>query len=196
MAKTLFLLRHGDTGVGGRLTGATDLPVDSSGYARLQSTRVLLRKERISAILCSPMLRCRQTAQELALDPEVELDHDLREIDFGQWEGMTFDEISAAWPEKVREWSNWSEDFTFPGGENIGVFLRRLQRVRQRIDLCSDERLLVITHGGVIRHLLCLYLCLPPEKYLLFAAKPGCYSTLSLFSEGGVLTSFNRGYSS
>jgi len=196
MAKTLYLLRHGDTGAGGRFNGSTDLPVHPTGYPRLDNTGALLQKERITAIMCSPMLRCRQTAQALALDLEMIVDHDLREIDFGEWEGMTFDEISERCPVNVRKWSNWSEDFTFPGGENIGAFLCRLQRVRQRIDRCDEERLLVVTHGGVIRHLLCLYLGIPPEKYLLFAAKAGCYSTLSLFSEGGVLTSFNCGYTS
>lgn len=193
MGKTLYLLRHGETAAAGRFIGSTDLPVSPQGFAQLDSTRELLPAEGITRILCSPMLRCRQTAEYLRL-PETAVESELiREIDFGAWEGKTFDEISREWPGKVKEWGSWSESFTFPKGENIGDFLRRIQEMKSCIDSCDDENILVISHGGVIRNLICLYLGLSADKYLLFDIKAGCYTTLSLYSEGGVLTSLNRG---
>jgi broad specificity phosphatase PhoE len=54
-----------------------------------------------------------------------------------------------------------------------------------------EEKILIITHGGIIRHLLCLLLGLEAEKYLLFEVKSGCISSLRLFDEGGLLTGLN-----
>lgn len=191
MVKTLYLLRHGKTAANGRLVGSTDLPVADNGYARLERTGARLREINVSALFCSPMLRCRQSMECLKLGIEPVMVDDLREMDFGEWEDKSFSEIAESWPSEVAAWANWSEQFTFPGGENIGDFLGRLQKVQERIQQCQAENLLLVTHGGVIRHLLCLYLNLSPANYLLFDIRPGRYSTLSLHSEGGVLTSLN-----
>jgi len=191
MVTTLYLLRHGETAANGRLVGATDLPVADNAYRQLEQTGERLRKQQISMLFCSPMLRCRQSAESIRLGCDPVIDKDLREIDFGHWEDKSFSEIAASWPEEVAAWSNWSEQFTFPGGENIGDFLIRLQRVQERIRHCEAENVLLVTHGGVIRHLLCLYLNLPSSNYLLFDIRPGRYTTLALHSEGGVLTSLN-----
>lgn len=193
MVKTLYLLRHGATAANGRFIGKTDLPVVDSGYHRLEKTGELLSEEGISEILCSPMLRCRQSSEHLQLGLKTVVLDDLREIDFGKWEERNFQEISASWPDEVAAWSVWSEQFTFPGGENIGDFLCRLKKVQEYIAQCKAEKLLVVTHGGVIRHLLCLYLNISPRNYLLFDIRPGRYSALSLHSQGGVLTSLNCG---
>lgn len=193
MVKTLYLLRHGATAANGRFIGKTDLPVVDSGYVQLEKTRVLLSEEGVSEILSSPMLRCRQSSEHLQLGLETVVLDDLREIDFGNWEERNFQEISESWPDEVAAWSVWSEQFAFPGGENIGDFLRRLKKVQEYIAQCKAEKLLVVTHGGVIRHLLCLYLNISPRNYLLFDIRPGRYTTLSLHSQGGVLTSLNCG---
>jgi broad specificity phosphatase PhoE len=194
MAKTLYLLRHGSTGQNGRFIGSTDLPVTPSGFEQIAETRMLLQHLGISTLYCSPMLRCRQTADHLGLGLEREECSSLKEIDFGFWEQKTFDEIAAKWPKEVQEWANWSEAFTFPGGENTGNFLKRVQAAREIIDNSREERVLVVAHGGVIRQLICLYLGISSDKYLLFDIKAGCYSTLSLFSDGGILTSLNSGW--
>lgn len=194
MDKTLYLLRHGSTGQNGRFIGSTDLPVARSGFAQLDETSTVLQSLGISAMYCSPMLRCMQTALHLKLGLHIHEEACLKEIDFGLWEQKTFDEISVQWPKEVDEWANWSEMFTFPGGENTGHFLQRIQNAKSLIDSSNAERILVVAHGGVIRHLMCLYLGISSDKYLLFDIKAGCYSTLSLFSDGGILTSLNSGW--
>lgn len=193
MTRVLSLLRHGDTAANGRLIGATDLPVAESGYAQLARTRANLQTKGVDRILYSPMLRCRQSVDFLQLNVESAIHPDLREIDFGVWEGRTFTEIVEGWPAEVQDWSNWSEEFTFPAGENIGCFLQRVKRVREAVEQCQAEHLLLVSHGGMIKHLLCLYLGISSDKYLLFDIKPGHLTTLSLHSDGGVLTSLNCG---
>lgn len=188
-------MRHGDTGAGGRFIGSTDLPVSGDGLARIDATALLLRQADVSAVLCSPMLRCRQTLERLGLDCGVTFLDGLREVNFGRWENRTFAEISCQWPEEVNAWADWSEEFRFPGGEKTADFLKRVWSVKKEIDSMGQENILVVSHGGVIRQLICLYLGLAPEKYLLFDIKAACYSTLALFSEGGILVSLNSGYS-
>ena len=193
MAKNLFLLRHGPTGAGGRYIGATDLPLAPEAVTVVAETARALGRKTIDRIVCSPMQRCRQTADLLGLSGEIEIWPELREVDFGLWEGKNFAEILPDYGPEIAEWVSWSPDFAFPGGERIGDFLGRVELVRRRIDAFADGNFLVISHGGFIRQLLCAYLGLPPDKYLLFEVHAGRYSSLSLHSEGGVLTSFNSG---
>ena len=191
MLKRLYFLRHGSTGLDGRLVGSSDVPVAPAAMAVLQKTGRTLCGMDLEAVLCSPMLRCRQSLAELGLPREPEIHEDLREIDFGLWENKTFQEIAADYPDEVREWNSWSEEFTFPGGERIGDFLRRVRGIRDKLEAHPAHSLLVVTHGGVIRHLICLLLRLAPENYLLFEVKAGCFATVDLYSQGGVLSALN-----
>ena len=189
----LYLLRHGDTGVGDKLVGATDLALAESAGRQLASTRQQLAGIDFCTVACSPLRRCRETAQLLFPGRPVAIWDDLREIDFGQWEMRSFAEIASSCPDQVRAWTEQPLTFTFPGGEAVPAFLARMQAVQQRIATLAAQRLLLITHGGVVRQLLCGYLGIPASKYLVFAVRSGCYAHLTLFSEGGVLQGFNHG---
>lgn len=193
MGRNLYLLRHGKTGTGGRYIGASDLPLAAEAYFRLSDTATSLRTKPLTQILCSPMRRCRQTAEHLGLQIGMEVWEDLREVDFGLWEGKTFAEIAGEYPDVVELWASGSTDFAFPGGERIADFLARVRRVRERIDRMEEDNLLVISHGGLIRHLICDYLGLSSPNYLLFDVKAGLYSSLSVYSQGGILTALNSG---
>lgn len=193
MSKTLYLLRHGDTGAAGRFIGSSDVPLADSAYGQLDRVQEEMRRKPVTRILCSPQRRCVQTVEHLGLAAEVTFCPELREVDFGAWERKTFSEIANQYPAEVDDWSTWSADFCFPGGEKTTDFLARVGEVQQIINSLEDEHVLVISHGGVIRQLICAYLGLPSENYLLFDIKAGYYSTISLFSEGGVLTSLNSG---
>lgn len=191
--KTLYLLRHGKTAANGRFVGSIDIPVDESGYGQLSQSRLRLQQKAVTKIFCSPKLRCRQSADFLGLDADLTICNELREIDFGEWEGLSFAEINSGWPDKVVEWSSWSREFAFPGGEKIGDFVNRIESFMAVIDACEEENILVVAHGGVIRNFICLYLGLSPDKYLLFNVDAGCFSSLELYSEGAVLTALNAG---
>lgn len=193
MPKRLCLLRHGRVDTGGRYFGATDLPLLPEGRADLAALAPFLHRQQFDAILCSPMLRCRQTLEAIGPDLPAAICDELREIDFGAWEGLTFGEIQQRDAVLVRQWAAWSGDFTFPSGENIADFLGRIDLVRQRIVEETGERLLIVSHGGVIRQLICSFLGLGPDKHLLFDVRPGLCSVIDLYSEGGVLVGLNQG---
>jgi len=193
MVKRLYLLRHGRVDTHGRYIGSTDLPLLPEGMEDLMAVAPYLHRQNIDEILCSPLLRCRQSMEVLNLAVRTAICPDLREIDFGEWEGLSFAEILQRDASLVEKWAVWSEDFNFPGGEGIRPFLQRIEKVRQMIDAATADRLLVISHGGVIRQLVCSCLGLGPENYLAFDIQPGLCSVIELHSQGGVLVGMNQG---
>lgn len=187
----MFLLRHGDTGRPGRYIGSTDIPLSPEGRLQARRTGSLLQRKNIERIFCSPMLRCRETCRQLGLACPPQYHDSLKEIDFGRWEGKGFAEIAAEDAAGVAAWVEDPGNFRFPAGESVSGFRQRLGACRALIEGATDQRLLVVTHGGVIRHLLCLMLGLPLEKYLAFAVEPGSFCSLQVYSDGSVLTGFN-----
>jgi alpha-ribazole phosphatase len=189
--KTLFLLRHGKTGFPGCYIGSRDVPLVPEGIAQIEALQKILQAQSFDKILASPMLRCRQTCEILFPNSTVTYNNNLREVDFGRWEGLTFQQISKQDPEIVNKWVAESLRFTFPEGESVTSFVERIQSVGTELSQAQDEQILVVCHGGVIRALLCHFLGIDHQNYLLFHVKKGNYSTLELFGDQGVLTGLN-----
>jgi len=191
MTKRVILIRHGDLGEAcrGLYIGRTDRPLSGEGRRQAAALAGELRGLGGAHVLCSPLLRARETAR-IALGADGwDIDPDLREIDFGRWEGMGFAEIAAADPAAVERWAALDEDFGFPDGEGIGAFGRRIGAAARRIASDPAETVIAFTHGGVIRYLICRFLGLEERHYLLFDVRPGSLSELSLDGEKGVLIS-------
>ncbi len=131
--KRLFLLRHGSTGMDGRYVGATDLPLGSDGAVDLTDTAAFLQRQQIDTVFCSPMRRCRQTIELLGLACPVEIVEELREIDFGRWEGRSFEEICREDERLVDQGAEDAENFAFPDGEAIADFALRVKRVMEML---------------------------------------------------------------
>lgn len=189
--KKLFFLRHGHCGYHAKYIGSTDVELNEEGKAQVAMTGPRLLKAGITKIICSPMRRCLQSAEELRLDVELELDDRLREVDFGHWEKKSFDEIAAQHPNLVSQWAENPLEFIFPGGESMVDFISRATTFQQSIINSSHKNVLVISHGGVIRFLLCLFLSFKLENYLLFQVQKGKIATLELYDKGGILTGLN-----
>jgi len=194
MAQRVILIRHGDLGENarGRYIGRTDAPLSAAG--KRQAAELAGEFDRLDGarVLCSPLARCRETAG-IALGPGgiFANDTDLREIDFGRWEGMSFAEIAAADPAGVDRWAALAGDFAFPGGESIRDFRKRVRAAAGRIAADPAETVIAVTHGGVIRLLICLFLGLDVRRYLLFDVQPASITELSLDGGKGVLKRVN-----
>ena len=146
---SLELLRHGSTGVSGRYNGHTDVPLCEMGW---QQMREAVAGRRWHRIVSSPLRRCHDFALELSRRIEVPLSVDARwmELHFGAWEGrdvadLPGDELAAFWRDPVLH--------TPPDAEPLTALQSRViaaaGALRASID--SDERVLVITHGGPMR---------------------------------------------
>ncbi len=190
-AKELYFLRHGATGLQGRYIGATDVPLSRQGREQVRKTGLLLREKGVTKIFCSPLLRCRQTLEELELAGTCRFREQLREIDFGRWEGKEFTEIIHSDQPLVDLWVADPLHFCFPDGESLHSFTRRIALFIPELSNAAEDIILVVAHGGVIRHLICLLLGLSVDNYLLFDVEPGSFCSIRLYPEGGVLTGFN-----
>jgi len=189
--KTIFLLRHGKIGFSGRYVGAMDVPLSSEGISQIEKLQVVFQDQNIDTIFTSPMLRCRQTCEIVFPEAVASCDDNLKEINFGRWEGLTFEEISSKDPGIVDRWAEDVADFTFPEGESVDLFNKRVQKFATGLRAGQSENIVVVCHGGVIRSLLCHFLGIDLRKYLLFQVNKGSYSTVELFGEQGVLTGLN-----
>ncbi|MEE4134904.1 MAG: histidine phosphatase family protein [Desulforhopalus sp.] len=192
-AKNLILLRHGDCGSAGRYLGSTELTLSEKGVQQIQGCAATLAETAIDQVYCSPMLRCRKSLELLDLPAPVEIVSDLREIDFGRWEGKTFAEIAAADSRLVDAWAQNEDAFSFPGGEKISQFRDRVDGFIKTLSHSRCQAVLVVSHGGVIRHLLCRLLDLAWQHYLLFDVQPGRFATVAWFPGGAVLSGLNLG---
>jgi broad specificity phosphatase PhoE len=196
MAERLILIRHGDLGDRrrGRYIGRTDAPLSAEG--RRQAAALagpLARLPNGAGVLVSPLRRTRETAEiALGRGANFAVDSDLREIDFGRWEGMRFAEILAADPAAVDRWAALAEDFAFPDGESIGNFRKRIGTAAGRIAADPAGTAVVVTHGGVIRFFICHFLGLPDRAHLLFDVHPASISEIRIDGGKGVLTLLNE----
>jgi alpha-ribazole phosphatase len=140
-------------------------------------------------LMSSPLKRARETAEIAAGSGRpVEVDADLQEMDFGEWEGLSYDEVAARYPEGVAGWTEFRADFEFPGGESLADFAVRIERVAQRLAEPAAGTAVAFTHGGVVRALICHFLGLPLRDYLLFDIRTGGVATMRVWGERGVLS--------
>jgi probable phosphoglycerate mutase len=141
------LVRHGATewSESGRHTGRTDIPLQAEGEASAQALASTLAGRAFGLVLTSPLQRARHTA-ELAGFPDAVPDDDLREWDYGDYEGVTTPEIR----ESVPGWTVWTHPC--PGGETADQVAARLDRVVERVRSVDGDAL-VFGHGHALRAL-------------------------------------------
>jgi broad specificity phosphatase PhoE len=193
MTIQLYIFRHGPTSASpASFIGSTDAGLSGHGLERL--TGVIPYLTDIDCWYASPMRRTRQTVEELrergCSIQDIVYDNRLREIDFGRWEQKTFSEIAAADPVLVLSWKDY-ENFTFPQGEAVHDFIRRVQEMLNLFTELNKDRIGIMTHGGVIRTMICLALGIPARDYLLFDVQPASLTLLELYDQGGVLKGLN-----
>ena len=192
MARQLLLVRHACIApeLGGRYIGSTDCDLGPEASGQVQALSAFLRTRPPATCFFSPLLRARRTAEMLCagLGIDSRVDADLREVDFGDWEGLTFDQIACGWQEEVEAWARFSPEFTFPGGERVGDFLSRIHRVAKRLANDPAEVVLAVAHGGVVKSLICHYLGVEARQYLLFRVPYATCGVIELHDVRGVLS--------
>jgi len=199
MSRRVILARHGsiDAGQGGRFVGSTDAPLSAEGQEEALRLAAPLGELMPARCFSSPMLRARETAAS-ALGPRVAdlaTDTDLREVDFGRWEGLTFEQARRDDQTAVDRWAAGDPGFAFPGGERLADFVDRVRGVGNRLAADVGDTVVAFTHAGVIRHLICHFLGLPWRNYVLFDVRYASLAVIELFDHKGVLTGLNLGLS-
>ncbi|MFJ5882421.1 bifunctional RNase H/acid phosphatase [Kitasatospora cineracea] len=169
---TLVLLRHGETPLTPlkRFSGSTGSDPGLSEKGRWQAERAaeaLAARGTVQAVVASPMLRTRQTAEAAArrLGLEVRIEEDLRELDFGAWEGLGFAEVMERHPADLTSWLGSADAKPTGSTESLHTLARRVARARDRIvRQYAGRTVLVVSHVSPIKTLVRLALGAPPDS--------------------------------
>ncbi len=192
MKKTIYLLRHGHTPLTGTYIGSTNSPLSEKGVDQIKSLKNCDDLKSVTNIIASPLLRCKQTVDNLDLSIATRYEKSLKEIDFGRWEAKTFKDISESDPELVDSWLKKPEEFTFPDGESVAQFKKRVEQAFHIITSLEDTRILVVAHGGMIRYLICRFLGLNYEKFNSFKMDVASYAEIEYYDDFSLLAAINK----
>ena len=182
----LYLVRHGETdwSKSGRHTSVTDLDLTDTGVVDASALRDRLAGIDFGLALTSPRLRARRTA-ELAGFPDAEVEPDLAEWYYGDYEGRTSNAIRT----DVSDWRIWTHPI--PGGESASEVLDRLTRVVTRVRDADIDRALCFAHGHSLRVLAVAWLGLGVQHGASFPLATGSVSILGFEKESPAIIRWN-----
>lgn len=179
-------MRHGETewSLSGAHTSRTDLPLLPSGIKQGQELAGKLKDHKFALVLVSPMQRALDTCRLAGLSGGAEVTDDLKEWDYGLYEGRSTADIHKENP----NWLLWRDGV--PQGESLEQVRVRVQRVIKR-SLETHGNVALFAHGHVLRILTAVWLGLPPSNGELFALNTGTISVLGFEHEYHVIRRWN-----
>jgi probable phosphoglycerate mutase len=180
------VVRHGETewSLSGRHTGRTDLPLTEHGREQAGDLAGRLSAWRFALVLCSPLARARETCELAGVGAGAEICDDLREWDYGDYEGLTTPQIR----ERNPEWVLWRDGC--PGGETPQQVGERADRVIARLRGAGGDAA-AFAHGHILRVLTARWLGMEVAAGARFALFAGAVSTLGFERETEVLSRWN-----
>ncbi|RBB99962.1 histidine phosphatase family protein [Pseudomonas sp. MWU12-2115] len=187
MTLRLDLLRHGETELGGGLRGSLDDALTEKGWAQMRAA--VVAGGPWDRLVSSPLQRCARFAAELGeqLNLPVHLDKDLQELHFGAWEGQSAAALMETDAEALGLF--WADPYSFtpPQGEPVSDFAERVLGAVARLHQAyAGERVLLISHGGVMRLLLAQARGLPREQLLNVEVAHAALFALSVEADGAL----------
>jgi broad specificity phosphatase PhoE len=182
----VLIIRHGQTewSANGKHTSATDLALTEEGRAQARGLAAKIEDETFAVVLCSPLRRARETCELAGFGQRAEIDDDLREWEYGEYEGLTTPEIRQRDP----DWDLWSQGC--PGGERPDQVGRRVDRMLARIRQ-TDGDALVFAHGHVLRVLTARWLQMEPAAGARFKLAAGSIGILGYERDTEALDRWN-----
>jgi alpha-ribazole phosphatase len=215
MVTKIYLIRHGETegAETKRYKGHIDVPLSGNGIRQMErvaeyiSAKVRkrgsaevtyelasLRASGISAVYTSDLSRAIKSAEIIAephgLKPIVT--PELKERNFGAWEGMTFDEIKEKWPDAFNAWAANPLKFSPMGGESTSEARdRAMTAFKEILEGRSGETTAIVSHGGIIRIILCELLGIPLENIFRIDQGYGCLNIIEIYDTYPVVKLIN-----
>ena len=181
----ILLVRHGatDWNLQGRCQGATDRELNAVGIKQAEEIAAALTRESIHAIYSSDLKRARQTAHAISRPHNltVRIEQDVRELDHGALEGLTFNEIKDSYPDFLQCWRAEPAEIAVPGGERLIDVAERAWRALHRIveRHPSAQKIVVVSHNFPILGIVCKVTGTHLNHYRSFHLDPGGVTRLS-----------------
>jgi alpha-ribazole phosphatase len=188
----LYLVRHGQTDLNKarRFQGRINVPLNETGREQAQKLALRLSSEPLDKIYASPLSRVQQTAEIIRSNYQIDIttSEELVEMSFGSLEGKTFEEINGIFP----GWDHAVFDFTFAGGEKLDDIVIRIKSFLDELKKQDENsNILVVTHSGCLRVMLCLLMDIDVNKWWQFKIDVASLSVVGNVTQGAVLTLLN-----
>ncbi|MDD2442958.1 MAG: alpha-ribazole phosphatase [Desulfotomaculaceae bacterium] len=170
MSCRVYIVRHGETEWNAlmKYQGHTDMPLSQLGRHQAEMLGKRLASEKFHAFYASDLKRAHETARIISKfhGQEVETVPELKELNFGSWEGLSIKEINESFPDVLKQW--WEEPFSIkiPGGEALCDMVdRSTAAVKMLVERHHGENIVLVSHGGVIRGIVGSVLGMDLNKY-------------------------------
>ena len=192
----VHLVRHGQTAWNAELIfrGRRDIELNERGQKEASAIAGALRHKNLDAIYASPLTRALETARPLAalLHREIMPIQGLTDINYGDWEGVPYNEIKARYPDLLATWEQEPDLVRFPHGETLDEVRERSYGVlRELAEKHANESILIVTHRVVNKVLLCAVLGLSTAHFWNIKQDTGCINVLEYSNQRFVLCQLN-----
>ena len=190
----LVLVRHATAEAHGRFQGQLDVSLTSAGRQELPLLGEKCSRYPVQAVYASDLRRARETADALArkLDLVVSVRPELREMHFGEWEGLSWNQIARRYPKLAVQWIERFPCQTIPGGEPLTQFRKRTAAgMREIVAANQGQCVVVVTHAGVIRFTLGRALGLPARNLFRLAQDSCALNVIDFLENGAVVRCIN-----
>ena len=182
----LYLIRHAEVegAASGRVYGRTDVPLSKKGIEQSRLLAGRLAAARLSALYSSDLSRAITTAEVIAAPHKltVQTSSAWREIDMGQWDGLSLTDLYQQDEESIKRLFDHPESFHYPDGESFAAFKRRIQEALNELVMThTNEEVALVTHGGVARAIIGTVLEMTMRTWLRLAQGYGCLNFIDWY---------------
>lgn len=185
----IYLVRHGRIQTEDdqrRYIGQLDVPLTGEGIKQAQSLQKRMARVDFNAVYCSDLCRSRQTAEIIvgANNTPIISHKELREIDLGEWEGLSFADVVRRFPNEFKSRGADIGYYRTPGGESFADCSKRVVGALHEIMKNSRGNILIAGHAGVNRLFLCHVLGMPLTNIFRLVQDYGCLNIIQYSSSG------------
>jgi len=194
----IILVRHGQTEWNSieRFRGHANVPLDSVGLAQAEATgKYVAQICNPSAVYAAPLSRTIKTAEAISgrFNLTVEREPGLIDVDCGQWQGLTPDEVRQRWPREFEQWLNSPGKFGFPGGESLeDARLRAMRTMNALLNRHSGQNIVLVSHTALNRLILLSALGLDCDQFWNLRQDTCAVNVLETRLEGFIVVSLNN----
>lgn len=192
--KEIILIRHGQTDFNKEMKfmGFTDTPLNKNGKKEAENLITKLSEDEIESVISSPLKRCSATAELAFPEHKIIIEEAFKEMNFGIFEGMTYEEIKEKYPEELTAWNEKKLCYQIPQGENINGMAKRVINKFDKILENYNGKTIIVTHSGSIRIILAHYLMNSLYDTWRFSVDHCKLIRLNFSGDYGYLTSLNE----
>jgi len=176
-----------------RYLGATDISLNQKGLKQAELISDCLRNKNIGAIYSSNLKRAYQTAGILAKPYclKIKKYKELNELNFGEWEGLTFAQIQKKYPKLAKEYLSTPLGIKFPKGESMQEFKKRAMQVLKKILSEANGAIVIVSHAGVNRIIICSLFNLPLSYFWKIKQNLGAVNIVEIHEKSNIISLIN-----